>query len=55
MVHEYYNFAPNNPDSGWDGKVKGQKAVPAVFVYYAEILFKDGEVVLYKGDVTLEY
>jgi hypothetical protein len=26
---------------------------PAVFVYLAEIEFLDGEVVLYKGDVTL--
>jgi gliding motility-associated-like protein len=55
MIHEFYNFQPNDPASGWDGKVKGQKAVPAVFVYYAEILFKDGEIILYKGDVTLEY
>ncbi|MEZ4965259.1 MAG: gliding motility-associated C-terminal domain-containing protein [Saprospiraceae bacterium] len=53
LVHEYYDFLPNDISSGWDGTVRGDKATPAVFVYYAEILFKDGETILYKGDVTL--
>ncbi len=52
-VHEYFNFPPNSIDAAWDGTIRGEKANPAVFVYYAEILFKDGETVLYKGDVTL--
>lgn len=53
LVHEYYNFKPNDIASGWDGSVRGDKATPAVFVYYAEIEFIDGETILYKGDVTL--
>lgn len=53
MVHEYYDFKPNDIAAGWDGRVRGDKADPAVFVYYAEIEFIDGEVILYKGDVTL--
>jgi hypothetical protein len=53
-VHEYYNFLPNDPASAWDGKVKGQKAAPAVFTYFAEILFKDGLTEIFKGDVLLE-
>lgn len=52
-VHEYYNFLPNDVASGWDGRVRGDDANPAVFSYFAEILFIDGEVILYKGDVTL--
>lgn len=52
-VHEYFDFLPNTPSSGWDGSVRGDKANPGVYVYYAEILFKDGETILYKGDVTL--
>ena len=53
-VYEKTNFLPENPNNdGWDGRVKGDKATPAVFVYYAEILFKDGEVEIFKGDVTL--
>lgn len=53
LVHEYYDFKPNDIASGWDGMVRGDKATPAVFVYYAEIEFIDGETVLYKGDVML--
>ena len=52
-VFERFNFMPNDPQQGWDGTVRGDKANPAVFVYYAEIEFIDDEVILYKGDVTL--
>lgn len=53
MVFDRYNFQPNDFNSGWDGTVKGDKATPAVFVYYAEIEFIDGEIILYKGDVMV--
>ncbi|GAB4494283.1 MAG: hypothetical protein OHK0019_20220 [Saprospiraceae bacterium] len=53
LVFENYDFEPNNLNEGWDGSVRGDKATPAVFVYYTEIEFIDGETVLYKGDVTL--
>lgn len=52
-VFENRDFMPNDIFSGWDGKVKGEKVPPAVFVYETEVLFKDGEKVLYRGDVTL--
>jgi hypothetical protein len=52
-VHEYYDFLPNDVASGWDGRIRGDDANPAVFSYFAEILFIDGEIILYKGDVTL--
>ncbi|MEO6036842.1 MAG: hypothetical protein ABIQ93_00425, partial [Saprospiraceae bacterium] len=55
VVHEYFDFLPNDPASAWNGKVKGKVATPAVFVYYAEIEFKDGETVLYKGDVMVKH
>jgi len=47
------NFQPNDPAYGWDGTFRNQPANAAVFVYFAEIEFNDGEVILYKGDVTL--
>ncbi|MCC7503699.1 MAG: gliding motility-associated C-terminal domain-containing protein [Saprospiraceae bacterium] len=54
LVHEYFDFTPDQSRvAGWNGTVRGEKATPAVFVYYAEVEFKDGETVLYKGDVTL--
>ena len=47
------NFQPNDPAYGWDGTFRNQRANAAVFTYFAEIEFNDGEVILYKGDVTL--
>ncbi len=47
------NIQPNNPTLGWDGRFKNQRMDGAVFIYYAVVEFVDGEVVEYKGDVTL--
>jgi gliding motility-associated-like protein len=52
-VFEAYNFQPNDPTYGWDGKFRGIPANSAVFVWYAQIAFIDGEIILFKGDVTL--
>ncbi|MDX1913739.1 MAG: gliding motility-associated C-terminal domain-containing protein [Saprospiraceae bacterium] len=52
-LSESRNFAPNDLSKGWDGTFRGQAVNPGVYVYYAEVLFKDGEVVLYKGDITV--
>jgi gliding motility-associated-like protein len=52
-VFEYFNFQPNDPAYGWDGSFRGQVMAPAVFVWFAEIEFITGEVVLFEGGVTL--
>ncbi|MCB0542351.1 MAG: gliding motility-associated C-terminal domain-containing protein [Saprospiraceae bacterium] len=54
LIYEYYNFTPNNPAVGWDGRHRGKELNPAVFVWYAVLEFADGTEVLYKGDVTLK-
>jgi hypothetical protein len=46
-------FAANDPDFGWDGSHRGQIMNAGVYVYFAEIEFIDGEVVLFKGEVIL--
>jgi gliding motility-associated-like protein len=53
IMYEYYNFQPNQPAYGWDGKHRGDVLDPAVFIWFAEVEFVDGRVVLYKGDVAL--
>jgi gliding motility-associated-like protein len=53
MMYQAYNFLPNDPSHGWDGRLGGKYLDPGVFVYYAEILLIDGRILLYKGDVTL--
>ncbi|MGK0365136.1 MAG: gliding motility-associated-like protein [Saprospiraceae bacterium] len=46
-------FAPNDPFFGWDGTHKGKNMNSAVYVWYAKIEFIDGEVEVFKGDVTI--
>ncbi len=53
LVHELYNFDPNDLQLGWKGDFKGEELDPAVFVWYAEIVFKDGQTQLFKGGVNL--
>ncbi|MCB0518741.1 MAG: gliding motility-associated C-terminal domain-containing protein [Saprospiraceae bacterium] len=52
-VFQYYNFQPNDPAYGWDGRYRGEPLDPAVFVWFAEIEFVDGTTELYEGDVVL--
>ncbi|MEZ4950060.1 MAG: gliding motility-associated C-terminal domain-containing protein [Saprospiraceae bacterium] len=54
LIHEYYNFDPSDQRHGWDGTYKGKEMNSNVYVFFAEIEFLDGEVEIYKGDVTLK-
>ncbi|MCF8245701.1 MAG: gliding motility-associated C-terminal domain-containing protein [Saprospiraceae bacterium] len=53
LVFEYYNFEPNDLQLGWTGTYKDKELDPAVFVWYAEVVFLDGQVRLFKGGVSL--
>ena len=53
LVYETENISPFDGKTGWDGTFRGQEMNPAVFVYYAEVLFVDNEKKEYAGDVTL--
>ncbi|MCC6410931.1 MAG: gliding motility-associated C-terminal domain-containing protein [Saprospiraceae bacterium] len=52
-IFERTDIQANDPNVGWDGKFRGDKLQPGVYVWYAEITFRDGETILYEGDVTL--
>jgi len=52
-VFEQLDFLPNDFSKGWNGTVRGQPAQLAVYVWYCEVEFIDGETKLFKGDVTL--
>ena len=52
-IVEQQNLVPNDPLLSWDGLINGKKAPPAVYVYYAEIEFLDGNREQYRGDLTL--
>ncbi len=53
LVYEAKDIPTNEPSLGWDGTFKGQPVNTGVFVFLAEVEFIDGEVVEYKGDVTV--
>jgi len=48
-----FDFQPNRPSLGWDGKFKGEYVVPGVYVYIATYRTKWGEKGILKGDVTI--
>ncbi len=52
-VFQYYNFLPNNPAYGWDGKHRDELLNDAVFTWFAEVEFVDGLVKLFEGDVSI--
>ena len=53
LVHSASNANPNDSDAGWDGRFKGKRMNPGVFIYMAEIEFIDGRREVYKGEVSL--
>jgi gliding motility-associated-like protein len=53
LVYEGQNLEVNIPEQGWDGIYKGQPAAAGTYSWYADILFRDGETIQIKGNVTL--
>ncbi|MEO9004357.1 MAG: PKD domain-containing protein [Ginsengibacter sp.] len=52
-VFEKYNFQPNEPSYGWDGRIRGKIGPPEVYVYTAEVLCENGVSFIYKGNTTI--
>ncbi|MBK6930788.1 MAG: gliding motility-associated C-terminal domain-containing protein [Saprospirales bacterium] len=52
-IYSQNDFQPNDPTYAWDGKARGDDAASAVYVWYIEVEFIDGEVEEFKGDVAL--
>ena len=53
VVFEKTNMTLNDKAIGWDGTFRGQALPPDVFVYTVEADCDDGEVIRWKGDITL--
>jgi gliding motility-associated-like protein len=53
IVFEQQNFPVNNPMYGWDGKYKGNKPAPDVYVYQVEIFCENSQVVRFDGNIAL--
>ncbi|MBL7720054.1 MAG: PKD domain-containing protein [Flavipsychrobacter sp.] len=53
LVFDAQNIPPNSPNHGWDGTFKGKPLEPDVFVYMIEAICDLGDVLKYKGDISL--
>ncbi|MBK8556993.1 MAG: gliding motility-associated C-terminal domain-containing protein [Lewinellaceae bacterium] len=53
LVFERENFAPDQPNLGWDGRFRNKEFPSDVFVYTVQIEFYDGRVETVQGDVTI--
>ena len=53
MVFEQMNFAPNDPQLGWDGRRQGKPLNSGVFVWQMEVEFIDGNVEIMHGSTTI--
>jgi hypothetical protein len=47
------HFEPGIPALGWHGDFRGNPMNPAVFVWWAQVVWADGMQSIYKGDVTV--
>lgn len=53
-VYEEIDLPPSSDGTpGWDGNFRGKDMDPAVFLYLVEVVFVDGKVLVYRGDVSL--
>jgi hypothetical protein len=52
-VFERTDLTINDEQAGWDGYWRGDKLLPGIYVYYAEVTFVDGSKEEVKGDVML--
>lgn len=52
-VYEKTNFDVNVREQGWDGTLNGSELSPDTYVYVIEANCDNGEVVFWKGDVTI--
>jgi hypothetical protein len=53
VVFQKKDFPVNDASAGWDGRYKGQKPVPGVYVYQAEVFCENGEIIVLNGNVAL--
>ncbi|RYE24654.1 MAG: PKD domain-containing protein [Sphingobacteriales bacterium] len=53
IVYERNKFSLNDKTMGWDGTYQGQQLPPDVFVYVVEAICDNGDVIQWKGDISL--
>jgi gliding motility-associated-like protein len=52
-IFDNSDFLPDDPAQGWDGSYKNKPALKETYAYLVVVKYANGEVVSYKGNVTL--
>lgn len=52
-IFEASNFQPNIEQEGWNGRFGGEMAMPSIYVYFAEVVYKDGRTGFFEGEFIL--
>ena len=52
-VFQKRDLSPRGEDQGWDGTFKGMDLMPDHFIYYIEVLFHNGNTLMFYGGVQL--
>jgi len=53
LVFENKNFQASDGALGWDGQIHGAEAASGVYLYVIKVLFLNGSMELFKGDLTV--
>ena len=53
LMFESKNFRLNDPEAGWDGRLRGEYVEQGVFVWTAMIRFINGTERIFSGDITV--
>lgn len=53
LVFRRDDFLTNYLDNGWDGNYRGRPAPPAVYLWFAEVEFLEGDRAMLEGSVTI--
>lgn len=53
MIFERTSIAPDQIQMGWDGSYQGEKVLPGVYVFVIQLEWKNGDIQIFKGDLTL--
>ena len=53
MVFEATDFLPNDISNAWDGTFRGKAMDMGVYVWFADLVFRDGQAAHFEGDLHL--
>ncbi len=53
QVYGASNIPINDPQLGWNGFFKGEIVSQSVYIYFVEVEFNDGSLVIFSGDVSV--